>query len=68
MRRMTPRQVLRVLMNNGWYIEKQSGSHVKMRYQTKPGYVTVPMHGKKQLKPKTLKSIFQQAGLDPDRV
>jgi predicted RNA binding protein YcfA (HicA-like mRNA interferase family) len=60
---MNSKQVCKLLKNDGWVIKKQVGSHAQFVHPTKPGKVTVAMHGKEEIPPKTLKSIFRQAGL-----
>jgi predicted RNA binding protein YcfA (HicA-like mRNA interferase family) len=37
-----------------------------MEHPTKPGKVTVPIHGNATIKPGTLRSALQQAGLTAD--
>jgi len=52
------REVLKVLSNHGFHIDRQSGSHIHMVH--KDGrYVTVPRHD--PIKEGTLKSILFQA-------
>jgi predicted RNA binding protein YcfA (HicA-like mRNA interferase family) len=61
--RMKSRDVIRVLKADGWEEARSKGSHLQMKHPTKPGTVTVPMHGAKDIKPPTLASIGRQAGL-----
>jgi predicted RNA binding protein YcfA (HicA-like mRNA interferase family) len=61
--RITAVELLRALKHAGWQPVRQSGSHVTLKHPTKPGIVTVPKHAKVILKPKTLSSILEQAGL-----
>lgn len=72
---MTPRQprvsgkdVLAALHRAGFkelYIE---GSHHYLERPDNGSLVTVPVHTNKILKPKTLKSILNQAGLSVDQL
>ena len=55
-------QILRILHIDGWIEKNQRGSHVQLVHPTKHGKVTVP-HPRKDLDPKTVKSILNQAGL-----
>jgi predicted RNA binding protein YcfA (HicA-like mRNA interferase family) len=65
--RVTADQVLRVLLRSGWFIDRQSGSHVHLMNSAKPGHrVTVPRYSGTVVKPKTLKSILTQAGIGVD--
>lgn len=59
---MKVREVLKLLRKNGWYVVRQTGSHIQLRHYEKKGLVTVPGHGG-DLDIKTLNSIFKQAGL-----
>jgi len=55
-------EVLKILKKDGWIIKNTEGSHTHLIHPTKPGKVTIP-HPKKNLKTRTLQSIFKQAGL-----
>lgn len=57
------RAVVRLLREDGWTVKDQNGSHVHMVHALKKGKITVPKHGKKDLKVGTLKAIWKQAGL-----
>ena len=61
--RMTATQALRALQRAGWFITRQSGSHAILHHPTKAGRVTIPMHRTRTLRPATLASILDQAGL-----
>jgi len=62
MPRVSGKDVVRALRRSGFTLTHIEGSH---HYLVSPAgkLVTVPVHGKKILKPKTLKSILEQAGL-----
>jgi predicted RNA binding protein YcfA (HicA-like mRNA interferase family) len=60
---MNARDILRLLKADGWTELRRKGSHLQLKHQTKPGLVTLPMHGQKDIKPGTLASIERQAGL-----
>ncbi len=55
--------VLRLLLQDGWYLAATRGSHRQFKHPAKPGRVTI--HGKPsdELAPGTLKSILKQSGL-----
>jgi predicted RNA binding protein YcfA (HicA-like mRNA interferase family) len=58
------REVVKVLEEDGWRLDRQVGSHRQYRHATKPGTVTVATHSLgKDVKPGTLASIWKQAGL-----
>jgi len=55
--------VIRALKRAHFYKYHQSGSHIQLRHLDKPNLrITMPFH-RKDLRPKTLKSIIKQAGL-----
>lgn len=59
---MSSREVIRRLMDDGWFLVNVSGSHHHFSHPVKPGKVTVP-HPKRDLPIGTLKSIGRQAGI-----
>ncbi len=60
---MNARQVLQALGADGWVEVRSKGSHRQLKHPSKPGLMTLPMHGSRDLKPGTLASIERQAGL-----
>jgi predicted RNA binding protein YcfA (HicA-like mRNA interferase family) len=61
---MNFRQITKILRKDGWKPLKRKGSsHIQFVHETKKGKVTVADHGKDEIPPGTLKSIFKQAGL-----
>jgi predicted RNA binding protein YcfA (HicA-like mRNA interferase family) len=60
------RIIIRDLRADGWEFAGATGSHHHFRHPTKQGKVTVP-HPKKDLHPKTVRSIYRQAGLKEPR-
>ncbi len=58
----TPKDLMKNLESDGWYVDRVRGSHHIMKHHEKEGRVTIPLH-KKDLKPKTLHTILKQAGL-----
>jgi len=57
---------IRALKRACFYEFHQSGSHIQLRHLDNPSLrVTIPFH-RKDLTPKTLKSIIKQAGLTVD--
>lgn len=59
---MNSRDVIRLLVDEGWFEVAHVGSHVQFKHGVKPGRVTVP-HPKRDLPIGTLKSIEKQAGI-----
>ena len=60
---MKVREILRLLMDDGWFLVATEGSHRQFKHPTKPGRATVSGHSGDDIHPKTLKSILTQAGL-----
>ncbi len=56
------REIIAVLLRNGWFEASQTGSHRHFKHPTKPGKVTVP-HPKRDLPVKTIKSIEKASGV-----
>lgn len=58
------RDIIRDLEADGWRFI--GGSHHHFKHPLKPGKVTIP-HPKRDLHPKTVRSIYRQAGLKEPR-
>ena len=56
-------EVLRMLLDDGWFLAAQKGSHRQFKHPVKPGRVTVPGKPSDDLAAGTLNSILKQAGL-----
>ncbi len=61
---MNFQDVLKKLKKDGWYVVDQVGSHVQLKHPTKPGRVTLPKHGSKDIPIGTIKSIAKQSGIE----
>lgn len=59
---MTPRQIEKIILADGWVLKSQTGSHRQYIHPSKPGKVTIPFHSKDVPKG-TENSIWKQAGL-----
>lgn len=61
---ITSKKLLKFLGKRGFYVNRQSGSHIILHHDkdTKKR-ITLPLHNK-DLKPGTLNSILKQAGID----
>lgn len=57
---MQSRELIKMLEENGWYLDSVRGSHHYFKHPTIEGKVTVP-HPKKDLPNGTLNSILKQA-------
>ena len=58
---MKLRDVVKVLEEDGWRLDRQVGSHRQYRHPTKAGTVTIAGQLGKDAKPGTLGSIWKQA-------
>lgn len=56
-------EAMRVLERDGWELFRTRGSHRQYRHAERAGKVTVPGKPSDTLHPKTLASIFRQAGI-----
>jgi predicted RNA binding protein YcfA (HicA-like mRNA interferase family) len=61
---MKVREVIALLEEDGWYLDRTRGSHRQLKHPRKRGLVTVPGKLNKDLHPKTLASILSQAQLE----
>jgi predicted RNA binding protein YcfA (HicA-like mRNA interferase family) len=61
---MKIRTIIDILVRDGWFLVSQKGSHRQYKHHTKEGRVTVAGPLSDDVHPKTLKSIFKQAGLE----
>lgn len=60
---MKVRDLLKMLVDDGWTVKNQEGSHRHFVHPVKPGKVTVPGHPSIDVPAGTLSSILRQAGL-----
>lgn len=60
---MKVREVIHLLEEDGWYLDRTKGSHRQFKHQRKPGTVTVAGKPSLDIPPGTLNSILKQAGL-----
>lgn len=56
-------ELVRELINDGWYLYKNGGNHDLYRHESKPGQIPVPRHGSKEVAKGTEHSIRKAAGL-----
>lgn len=62
MKSYSSREVIEILLKDGWYEVACVGDHHQFKHPTKSGKVTVP-HPRKDIPIRTLKSIERQAGV-----
>jgi len=59
---LKPKELIRLLEKNGYYLKRQSGSHMIMVNETKRKVIVVPYHSK-DLKKGTMLAIMKRAGI-----
>ncbi|MDX8478894.1 type II toxin-antitoxin system HicA family toxin [Mesorhizobium sp. VK24D] len=62
-RRLTVREIIRLLGADGWYLVATKGSHRQYKHKIKAGRVTVAGKLSEEVAPGTLNSILKQSGL-----
>ncbi|HEY7351954.1 MAG TPA: type II toxin-antitoxin system HicA family toxin [Terriglobales bacterium] len=60
---MKVRDVIKLLEQDGWYLDRTRGSHRQYKHATKAGLVTLPGKPGDDLAAGTLNSVLKQAGL-----
>ena len=63
-KKYTVKEMIDELEKDGWFLSSQKGSHKHFRHPEKKGKFQVPDHGNVTLKPKTVKSILKQTGIN----
>ena len=64
--RITGEKTIKALLHAGFSVVHVRGSHHYLYHTEHDCVVTVPVHAKKTLAPKTLKSILEQAHLSAE--
>ncbi|MFM7345358.1 MAG: type II toxin-antitoxin system HicA family toxin [Tagaea sp.] len=59
---LSSKDIIRVLLDDGWFQVDQSGSHAQFKHPSKPGKTTVPTP-RKDMPLGTIISIERQSGL-----
>ena len=60
---MKVRQIINMLKNDDWYLDRTKGSHRQFKHSEKAGLVTIAGKLTLDLPPGTLNSILKQSGL-----
>lgn len=58
----TPKELMKKLKADGWYVDRINGSHHVMLHPSKPEEIVVPMH-RKDIPIGLLNAILKKAGL-----
>jgi len=57
------RDVIRRVVEDGWYLVRTRGDHRQYKHPVKRGRVTISGHPGEDIAPGTLNSVLKQAGL-----
>ena len=60
---MKSSELLRILKQDGWYVIRQSGSHLILIHPEKSGSIPVPFHGNAEVKKGLLFAILKKANI-----
>lgn len=61
---MNYKELTELMKAAGWQFDRQAkGSHEIWKKPGQPGQITVPNHGSKEIKPRLVKGIKNQAGI-----
>lgn len=60
---MKIKEIIKIIENEGWYLDRTKGSHRQYKHTIKPGIVTIAGKLSDDLKKGTENSILKQAGL-----
>ena len=60
---MKVREAIRLIEQDGWYLDRTRGSHRQYKHHQKRGVVTIAGKPSNELAPGTRNSILKQAGL-----
>jgi mRNA interferase HicA len=56
-------ELYKLLIKDRWYSVSQSGSHVKLKHDKKPGIIISPNHGSQEVGKRIEKKLRKDAGL-----
>ncbi|MEZ0484297.1 type II toxin-antitoxin system HicA family toxin [Fibrella aquatica] len=60
---MKATEVIKLIEKQGWYFVRQRGSHKVFKHHDLSNIISIPEHGKDDLKPGLLSSILKTAGV-----
>lgn len=63
---ITGKTAIKTFQKEGWRIAGQEGSHVVLKKTDSPCNLTVPVHGKKNVKRGLLRKLISKSGLSVD--
>ena len=60
---MKSSELVRLLKKDGWYVIRQTGSHMIMEHRSKKGQIVCPYHGSQEVGKGLEKKIRKDAGI-----
>ncbi|HSN74252.1 MAG TPA: type II toxin-antitoxin system HicA family toxin [Anaerolineae bacterium] len=63
---MTVRELIRLIEDDGWFLNRTRGSHRQFKHAIKKGTVTIAGKPSDTMHPKTLSSVLKQAQLEDE--
>ncbi|MEX0902337.1 MAG: type II toxin-antitoxin system HicA family toxin [Pseudohongiellaceae bacterium] len=60
---MKVKELIKLLEDDGWYLDRTKGSHRQYKHPTKSGTVTVAGKPSVEIPPGTLNAVLKQSGL-----
>lgn len=60
---MKCKELYRLLLKDGWYPVTQKGSHIKMKHDSKDGFLIFPNHENQEIGKKLERQILKSAGI-----
>ena len=60
---MKSSELIRIVNRDGWYLVRQTGSHLIMQHPIKDGQIVVPNHGNQEIGKGLERKILKAAGL-----
>lgn len=60
---MKSREFLKLLKRNGWYVVRQTGSHMILKHDLRVDTVTFPYHGSKEMAKGLEVKLRKQTGI-----
>jgi mRNA interferase HicA len=64
---MKSSELLRILVKDGWYELRKTGSHAIMKHPVKPNQIVVPFHSGKEVPKGTLQAILKDANIKTNK-
>ena len=60
---MKSSELVRLLKKDGWFVVRQTGSHMILEHPVKPGQIVCPYHGSHEVGKGLEKKIKKDAGI-----